>query len=174
MASVEQPAPTALTANRSSRPSAIRKVLTVPSAEFATSARTGVLMIVTLGGREARVRALVGYRPRRVGRPCIFPSMSSKTNAPLARIDDPSAIRNVVLVGSSGSGKTTLFEHLVRSNVASYRGEKQDLERSSALQLAAFRTAGDRRTDHRQPLAGLAAGPRLQLRQPRDPCCRRG
>ena len=66
--------------------------------------------------------------------------MSSKTNAPLARIDDPSAIRNVVLVGSSGSGKTTLFEHLVRSNVASYRGEKEDLERSSALQLAAFRT----------------------------------
>ncbi|HET7724343.1 MAG TPA: elongation factor G-like protein EF-G2 [Propionibacteriaceae bacterium] len=66
--------------------------------------------------------------------------MSSKTNAPLARIDDPSAIRNVVLVGSSGSGKTTLFEHLVRSNVANYRGEKEDLERSSALQLAAFRT----------------------------------
>jgi elongation factor G len=70
----------------------------------------------------------------------MFPGMSSKTNAPLARIDDPSAIRNVVLVGSSGSGKTTLFEHLVRSNVASYRGEREDLERSSALQLAAFRT----------------------------------
>lgn len=66
--------------------------------------------------------------------------MSSKTNAALARIDDPSAIRNVVLVGSSGSGKTTLFEHLVRSKVASYRGEKEDLERSSALQLAAFGT----------------------------------
>ncbi len=66
--------------------------------------------------------------------------MSSKTNAPFARIEDPSTIRNVVLVGSSGSGKTTLFEHLVRSNVASYRGEKEDLERSSALQLAAFRT----------------------------------
>src|SRR5665647_528506 len=140
MASVEQPAPTALTASRSSRPSAIRKVLTVPSAEFATSARTGVLMIVTLGRWGTHVRALMGYLPRPVDGPCIFPSMSSKTNAPLARIDDPSSISNVVLVGSSGSGKTTLFEHLVRSNVASYRGEKEDLERSSALQLAAFRT----------------------------------
>lgn len=68
--------------------------------------------------------------------------MSSKTNAPLPRVDDPSTIRNVVLVGSSGSGKTTLFEHLVRSRVAGYRGEKDDLERSSALQVAAF-TIGD-------------------------------
>src|SRR5450759_936092 len=140
MASVEQPAPTTVTASRSSRPSATRKVLTVPSWAFATSARTDALMVVTLGGEGTRVRALVGYLPRPMDGPCIFPSMSSKTNAPLARIDDPSAIRNVVLVGSSGSGKTTLFEHLVRSNVASYRGEKDDLERSSALQLAAFRT----------------------------------
>ncbi len=64
--------------------------------------------------------------------------MSSKTSANIAQVTSPDEIRNVVLVGSSGSGKTTLLEHLLRSRITGYRGEKDDLERTSQLVVAAI------------------------------------
>ncbi len=68
--------------------------------------------------------------------------MSSKTSANIAQVSTPDEIRNVVLVGSSGSGKTTLLEHLLRSRITGYRGEKEDLERTSQMMVAAI-PAGD-------------------------------
>lgn len=64
--------------------------------------------------------------------------MSSKTSANIAQVSSPDEIRNVVLVGSSGSGKTTLLEHLLRSRIPGYRGEKDDLERTSQMMVAAI------------------------------------
>ena len=63
--------------------------------------------------------------------------MSSKTSANIAQVSTPDEIRNVVLVGSSGSGKTTLLEHILRSRITGYRGEKEDLERTSQMMVAA-------------------------------------
>ncbi|HOB05422.1 MAG TPA: elongation factor G-like protein EF-G2 [Propionibacteriaceae bacterium] len=64
--------------------------------------------------------------------------MSSKTSANIAQVSTPDEIRNVVLVGSSGSGKTTLLEHILRSRITGYRGEKEDLERTSQMMVAAI------------------------------------
>jgi elongation factor G len=64
--------------------------------------------------------------------------MSSKTSANIAQVASPDEVRNVVLVGSSGSGKTTLLEHLLRSRIPGYRGEKDDLERTSQMMVAAI------------------------------------
>ena len=61
--------------------------------------------------------------------------MSSQSNIP----DAVASIRNVVLVGSSGSGKTTLYEHLLKSRVSTYRGEKMDSERASALAVTSIK-----------------------------------
>ncbi|MDR0847544.1 MAG: elongation factor G-like protein EF-G2 [Propionibacteriaceae bacterium] len=61
--------------------------------------------------------------------------MSSQSNIP----DAVAAIRNVVLVGSSGSGKTTLYEHLLKSRVPTYRGDKMDAERAAALAVASIK-----------------------------------
>ena len=68
----------------------------------------------------------------------MVPRMSSKTSNSIAQVSSPDEIRNVVLVGSSGSGKTTLLEHVLRSRIPGYRGEKDDLERTSQMIVAAI------------------------------------
>ncbi len=62
--------------------------------------------------------------------------MSSKANSSTVIPASVSDLRNVLLVGAPGSGKTTLFENLVRARVPSYRGDKDQAERTAALTLA--------------------------------------
>src|SRR5665647_2543471 len=64
----------------------------------------------------------------------------ASTPGPLA--NDPSEIRNVVLVGHSGAGKTTLFEHLIAATTQDYRAKPIGDERSVQLVVASVSHEG--------------------------------
>ena len=70
--------------------------------------------------------------------------MTAKALASTAgpRANDPSEIRNVVLVGHSGAGKTTLYEHLIAATTPGYRARQVPDERSVQLSVASLAYEG--------------------------------